>query len=80
MRDVVNWYEDALGLCWQREWDKSMQKIEKALQVRPDDGPCHFLLNRVRYFKSNPPPPEWQNIIQMQLSIEEDREVLPHRT
>ena len=79
LRDVVNWYEDALGLCRQREWEAAIQKIEKALKIRPDDGPCQFLLNRLRYFKANPPPPEWQNVIQMQLNIEDDREGAPHK-
>ncbi len=47
MRNVIAWYEEADALCQRREWALAQSALEKALGLRPEDGPSRFLLDRM---------------------------------
>jgi adenylate cyclase len=59
---LVEQFESALHAYEKRDWDDA-ERILVALQARfPDDGPTRVLLGRVRAFRDQPPPADWDGV------------------
>jgi len=56
---VLRFYEDALRFHWDRKWEDALELLDRALKLDPSDGPCRMLTDRIRWYRNNPPPPEW---------------------
>jgi len=57
--EIINLYEKALQLHWERKWDDAIELLEKALSINNFDSPCLTLKQRILYYKQNPPSPGW---------------------
>jgi adenylate cyclase len=51
--------ESALHAYQQRNWDEAERMLVVLSQSFPDDGPTESLLHRVRDFRKEPPPSDW---------------------
>jgi len=58
--DAARWYEEALRAHWERDWDRALELLEKALAACPGDAPSQMLVLRIRNYKEAPPPEDWQ--------------------
>ncbi len=58
-QNVLDLYDKALNLHWERKWDEALEDLAKALSICPDDGPSLNMVERITSYKKNPPPEEW---------------------
>ncbi len=58
-------YQDGISAYRARAWDAAAGAFERALDLRPSDGPAKVYLNRCRYYRDQPPPDEWDGVWQM---------------
>ncbi|MBW7858326.1 MAG: tetratricopeptide repeat protein, partial [Leptonema sp. (in: Bacteria)] len=58
-------YNAALSLYKQRKWDEAIVGFEKALELRPNDGPSKLYLERSMTYKKNPPGDDWDGVFVM---------------
>jgi len=58
-RKVVDLYEKALALHWERKWDESLACMNLALELDPGDGPSATLRKRIIEYQKTPPPATW---------------------
>ena len=65
MQATLAAFMEGLALYRQRDWSASLATFEKALGLRPDDGPSALYRDRCLYYVKNPPPPDWQGIWEM---------------
>ncbi|MDD9902063.1 MAG: PAS domain-containing protein, partial [Rhodospirillaceae bacterium] len=65
MQATLASFEEGLALYRQRDWTASLASFEKALGLRPDDGPSALYRDRCLYYVKNPPPPDWQGVWEM---------------
>jgi adenylate cyclase len=52
-------YADALTAYRLRRWDEALALFERALAIRPDDGPSRAMTGRCRAFQAAPPAEGW---------------------
>lgn len=45
-------------------WPQAIAHFEKALSLRPDDGPSETMLNRCRFYQQDPPPDDWECVFE----------------
>ncbi|NOY79585.1 MAG: adenylate/guanylate cyclase domain-containing protein [Kiritimatiellaeota bacterium] len=57
---AVTFYEAALKLHWEREWERAIGLLGKALEAFPEDTPSKMLLKRIQGYIEAPPPAEWK--------------------
>jgi adenylate cyclase len=62
LEEFVGVYAEGLEACFRREWTKSLARFDRALQIRPDDGPARIHRDRVRQYLTHPPPPDWDGV------------------
>ena len=62
IEDFVGVYSGGLAACFSRDWPSSLALFDRALQLRPDDGPARIHRERVRHYIQHPPPPEWDGV------------------
>lgn len=58
-RRIIDLYEEALKLHWERQWDAAEKRISDALSLDPEDGPCARLRIRISDYRMNPPASGW---------------------
>ncbi|MFQ6079351.1 MAG: adenylate/guanylate cyclase domain-containing protein, partial [Thermodesulfobacteriota bacterium] len=58
-------FEKGLMAYRSRQWDEGMKELEKALRIRPDDGPAKLYLRRCRHFQKKTPSAKWDGVYQM---------------
>ena len=63
--DVLKYYNLGLYAYKQRKWDEAIRSFEQALSIDPNDGPSDVYLGRVKQFKVNPPPDDWDGVFIM---------------
>jgi len=56
---VVELYQEALRLHWERRWDEAINLLQSALELDPGDTPGAKLLERIQKYKYSPPPEGW---------------------
>jgi adenylate cyclase len=59
MQTVVDQYEKGLQAYRSRNWEKAVAYFNKALEFGPGDGPSQTMLERCRYFITDPPDEGW---------------------
>jgi adenylate cyclase len=55
-------FENGLRAYRSQRWDEGMREFEKALKIRPDDGPSKLYLQRCMLLQSKGSPPKWDGI------------------
>lgn len=55
-----------LGRYRRRDWDRARECFRDALAANPDDGPAKIYLDRCSFFRSAPPPADWDGVWTMQ--------------
>lgn len=58
-------YSAGLSHYRSRRWDEAIEKFRAALDLRPNDYPTHLHLERTEYFRVNPPPPDWNGVVEL---------------
>lgn len=58
--EIVDLYQSALRLHWERQWADALAALEKGLVIDPEDGPSLGLHRRIAEYRENPPPEGWQ--------------------
>ena len=56
---VVELYQEALKLHWNRKWDEAIKLLRDALELDQRDGPSAKLFTRIEGYKVAPPPDGW---------------------
>ena len=59
-RRLIELYNAAVRLHWERQWDEAMAFLEEALKLVPEDKPSVVLRKRIEEYRLNPPGPQWQ--------------------
>jgi adenylate cyclase len=62
LEEFVRAYSEGLAAYFSRSWPSSLAHFDRALQLRPDDGPARIHRERVRHYIQHPPPPEWDGV------------------
>ena len=60
--EILKCFENGLKSYRARDWQKAESSFATVLAQLPEDGPSKTYLDRIRYFRENPPPPEWDGI------------------
>ena len=55
-------YEAGLDCFQQRDWDGALRRFDQALDIAPDDRPSRIFIDRVRYYRDNPPGDDWNGV------------------
>ncbi len=55
-------FEAALARYRARDWDGAEQAYNACLGLAPDDGPSRVFLERIRAFRADPPPGDWDGM------------------
>jgi adenylate cyclase len=55
-------FEEALTAYQQQNWEKAESLLVALQQFAPQDGPTQTLLKRVRAFREDPPPIDWDGV------------------
>jgi adenylate cyclase len=58
-RDLMDLYQEGLTLYWERDWEKALACLERALALDPGDGPSAIIRSRIIEFQKTPPPENW---------------------
>jgi adenylate cyclase len=60
--ELVERFASAITYYRSREWDQAQDAFKKTLGLYPEDKTSLLYLDRISYFRENPPPPEWDGI------------------
>ncbi len=52
-------FAEGLAHYRQRRWDEAVAAFQRALELKPGDGPAEVFLKRIEAFRHSPPPPGW---------------------
>lgn len=55
-------FEAGLACYRGRDWDGAERAFEECLGLAPEDGPSRVFLERIRAFRDNPPPADWDGV------------------
>ena len=47
-----------------QHWPQAIAHFERALSLRPDDGPSKTMLSRCRVYQDDPPPEDWECVFE----------------
>ena len=65
MQQVLDAYNEGLALYKNRKFQEAMDRFNKALEVKPDDGPSKLYIERCEMFIENPPADDWDGVFTM---------------
>ncbi|MCS6985263.1 MAG: tetratricopeptide repeat protein [Leptospiraceae bacterium] len=65
MRQVLEYYNAGLALYRKRQFQEAKAQFEKALKIRPEDGPSKEYVRRCEHYIKNPPPDDWDGVFVM---------------
>jgi adenylate cyclase len=60
--DVVERFAAGVGAYRQRQWEDAIAKFRRVLEMRADDGPAQFYLQRCREMLPHPPDAQWDGV------------------
>jgi adenylate cyclase len=60
--ELVERFTSAINHYRNREWDQAQDTFEQTLGLYPEDKTSSLYLDRIRSFRENPPPPEWDGV------------------
>ncbi len=58
-RKVVDLYQRALSVHWERKWDEALELLKEALTLDPGDQPSARMMQRVEHYIESPPGKGW---------------------
>src|SRR5262249_36058028 len=58
-------YDQARAMYLAQQWDRAEMAFHECLKVRPNDGPARVLLERIQFFRRNPPGKDWNGVSQL---------------
>jgi adenylate cyclase len=61
-RELIEHFHAGLAAYRARDWDGAIAALERAIYVRPDDGPSNLYLRRCREHLRSAPPPTWEPV------------------
>jgi adenylate cyclase len=64
---MLEFYDRGISAYGQRRWEEALVLFEKALSVKPGDGPSLTYVDRCHYFINNPPSEDWDGIFSLQV-------------
>lgn len=64
-KQVLDLYNEALGLYKNREWKEAKAKFKEALKIDPEDGPSKLYVERCNLYLKNPPGDDWDGVFIM---------------
>jgi len=59
---VVNLYTQALEFYFEGDFESAIPRLQDALDLDSSDGPARVLIRRLRRFKGDPPPADWDGV------------------
>jgi adenylate cyclase len=62
LEEFVGEYTAALAAYFTRDWEGSIGLFDRALALRPEDGPARIHRERARHYVQHPPLPEWDGV------------------
>jgi len=62
LQDVIEIYNEGIGLYRKAQWDKSIGLFQKALSLNPDDHLTRMCIERCEHFLTHPPPEDWDGV------------------
>ena len=65
MQQMLDLYNEGLELYKTQKFQEAMDKFNKALEIKPDDGPAKLYLDRCEMFLENPPGEDWDGVFTM---------------
>lgn len=63
-QQVLALYAAGLEAYRHQDWSEALTLFEKALTLRPDDGPCRAMLERATLFQEVPPLKDWDGVFE----------------
>jgi adenylate cyclase len=67
LEQFLELYSAGLHYYRSRRWNEACEKFRAALALRPNDYPTHLHLERAESFRLNPPPPEWNGVVELMI-------------
>jgi len=61
-KKFLNYYNHALELYRERQWDEAIKNFESALAIFPEDFPSQIYMERSHLYKKSPPPENWNGV------------------
>ena len=58
-------FEKGLMAYRSQQWGEGIREFEKALKIKPDDGPAKLYLRRCMFLQKKGPSPKWNGVYQM---------------
>ncbi|UCD56439.1 MAG: adenylate/guanylate cyclase domain-containing protein, partial [Candidatus Hydrogenedentota bacterium] len=58
-------YSCGLEAYRQRNWETGIKELQRALEIKPDDGPSLTYVKRCKEYLSAPPPDDWDGVYTM---------------
>ena len=65
MKTVLDLFQDGRKHYNLKEFVKAKEFFQKALEIKPDDGPSKEFLKRCDVYIENPPPDDWDGVFVM---------------
>ena len=50
----------------ERDWDRAEAQFLEVLRLKPEDLPAQVFLSRVRAYRIQPPPPQWDEVFALE--------------
>ena len=60
--ELIERFTPAVSLYRKRDWDQAQGAFKTALDLYPEDKASLLYLERIRFFRENPPPPGWDGV------------------
>ncbi len=61
---MLEHYDAGFAAYRARKWADAEEHFRQALEAHPEDGPSRLLLERCQGFQTDPPPPDWDFVVQ----------------
>ena len=59
---LFSWFEQGVAAYRERQWDRAAELFRLVLDGAPDDGPSRLYLERIGYYRLNPPADDWRGV------------------
>lgn len=66
LQEMLRFYNEGLSRYRRREWQEALGLFERALELRPGDGPSITYMSRCRHFLTNPPAGDWDGVFTLE--------------
>ncbi|MCL2791807.1 MAG: CHASE2 domain-containing protein [Spirochaetaceae bacterium] len=65
-KETIMRFEKALDLYENREWENAAKIFQSVLEISPNDAPSGIFLKRCAAYKENPPPKNWDGVVNLE--------------